>query len=81
MYIELPLLTVVTVLILAVVVAYLAFNSIFVHMQIKELWHEISNLPCGRGLTTSKTSSGASFGRSRTSKDSESLKASSEGHH
>lgn len=34
----------ITVLILAVVVAYLAFNAIFVHMQIKELWHEISNL-------------------------------------
>lgn len=48
MYIELPLLTVVTVLILAVVVAYLAFNSIFVRMQIKELWHEISNLKSRR---------------------------------
>lgn len=48
MYIELPLLTVVTVLILAVVVAYLAFNSIFVHIQIKELWHEISNLKSRR---------------------------------
>lgn len=44
MYIELPLLTVVTVLILAVVVAYLAFNSIFVHMQIKELWLDVAEL-------------------------------------
>lgn len=48
MHIELSLLTVVTVFILAIVVAYLAFNFIFVRMQIKELWHEISNLKSRR---------------------------------
>ena len=79
--IEIPLTLAIAVVILAVVVAYLAFNAIRVDQQITMLWQDIVNLSRGRGLTTSKTSMGSTVGRKRMSKGSVSLKDSSEGFH